>query len=322
MTLKQLHALIAVFEERSFSLAAKRLNIVQPALSQQIIGLEKELDVRLFRRSNRGVEVTADGQRLIHHANLILRQVEIAGNDLRSAREQEPAGDVIFAMPFTMTTLLSPRLIVWLEQRYPKINLRIVEGLSSESGHVVETGQVELGIVPNVAELREVDSIPVLREFFYLHGRVGRPEDSGGDITLAEAARVPLTLGDREHNLRRVIDEHIAAINVQLNVRYLHNAPRTLNAIIDQGLACTISNYARSVDESGVVRFSRRIVKPEMSRLVSVGWARRRPLSKPAECVREGILALMVEAVEAGDWKAELIAHDSESKKMISKISK
>ena len=199
MNLKQLHALVAVFEEGSFSAAAQRLNIVQPALSQQIIGLEKELLVKLFERTNRGVAPTRHGQRLVNHARLILRQMEIARNDLRTSLESEPAGDVIIALPVTVTPFLAPRLLAWLEQHYPKINLHIVEGLSSESGHVVETGKVELGVSPNAAELDDVESVPVLREYFYLIGAPALVGPETGDIDLTDAVARPLILGDRTH---------------------------------------------------------------------------------------------------------------------------
>ncbi len=142
-----------MFEEGSFSAAAQRLNIVQPALSQQIIGLEKELLVKLFERTNRGVAPTRHGQRLVNHARLILRQMEIARNDLRTSLESEPAGDVIIALPVTVTPFLAPRLLALLEQHHPKTTGHIVEGLSSESAPVVETGKMERGGGRNAAEL-------------------------------------------------------------------------------------------------------------------------------------------------------------------------
>ena len=308
MNLKQLRALVAVFEEGSFSAAASRLNIVQPALSQQIIGLEKELNVQLFERTNRGVAPTPYGKRLVNHARLILRQMEIARNDLRTSMESEPAGEVIIALPVTATANLAPRLLVWLEQRYPRITLNIVEGLSSESGHVVETGKVELGVIPNAAELDDVESIPVLREYLYL---IGSPELVGpesGDITLAEAVQRPLALGDRTHYLRRVIDEHVVAAGATLNLRYQQNGPKTLASLVDHGLACIITSYPQPLERNrDLPRMARRIIAPEVTRLMAVAWPRKRPLSKPAEKVRDGLIQLMVESAEQGDWKADIV---------------
>lgn len=308
MNFKHLRSLIAVLEEGSFSAAAEHLNIVQPALSQHIISMERELGVKLFIRTNRGVEITPEGERLVHHARLILQQVEIARNDLLVSQEAEPAGDVIIALPITMTALLSPRLLVWLERHYPRVNVRIVEGMSSESGHVVETGKVEIGVIPNAAELDGVETIPVLREYFYFMGHVDRPEASFDDISFAEAAAAPLILGDRSLNLRRVVDEHALTAGATLNVRYNQNAPQTLGGIVDSGLACTIANVAYPMgQDSRRPRFVRRIVDPEVTRTVAVAWPRRRPLSRAAECVCDGLITLMKEAAEAGDWRADVI---------------
>ena len=308
MNVKQLHSLVAVFEEGSFSAAAQRLNIVQPALSQQIIGLEKELGVQLFTRTNRGGAATRHGQRLLNHARLILRQMEIARNDLKTSMESEPAGEVIIALPVTVTAILAPRLLLWLERHYPRITLQIVEGLSSESGHVVETGKVELGVIPNAAELEDVESIPVLREYFYLIGSPDLVGPERGEISLADAAARPLVLGDRTHNLRRVIDEHVVEAGATLNLRYQQNGPKTLASIVDQGLACIITNFPMPLDNNRThPRVARRIVDPEITRLVTVAWPRKRPLSKPAERVREGLIHLMIEAAQQGEWKAEVM---------------
>lgn len=308
MNVKQLRSLVLVFEEGSFSAAAQRLNIVQPALSQQIISLEKELEVQLFNRTNRGVAPTRQGQRLVGHARLILRQMEIAENDLKTAMESEPAGEVIIALPVTVIPALAPRLLTWLEERYPRISLQIIEGLSSESGHVVETGKAELGVIPNAAELDDVESIPVLREHFYLIGRPERVGPEADDISLADAASRPLVLGDRSHNLRRVIDEHAIQAGVSLNVRYQQNGPKTLAAIVDQGLACIITNFPMPLDKNSTFpRQARRIIEPEISRTMTVAWPRKRALSKPGEVVRDGLIHLMVKAAEEDTWKADVI---------------
>lgn len=67
---------LAVADTGSFSLAAKRCHVGQPALSQQIAKLEKELGVSLFARTSRSVEVTEAGQEFVHRAREIIQQSE------------------------------------------------------------------------------------------------------------------------------------------------------------------------------------------------------------------------------------------------------
>ena len=87
MNLRDLKYIIAVAETRHFGKAAERCFVSQPTLSGQIKKLEEELEVTLFERTNRSVEITPVGNAILSHARLILEQADLIQQLARAQRD-------------------------------------------------------------------------------------------------------------------------------------------------------------------------------------------------------------------------------------------
>lgn len=85
MELRHLRYFLAVAQTLNFTQAARRLNMSQPPLSQQIADLEREIGVRLFDRHSRNVELTAAGRTFLRHAQSLMAQAERAAVEARAA---------------------------------------------------------------------------------------------------------------------------------------------------------------------------------------------------------------------------------------------
>jgi DNA-binding transcriptional LysR family regulator len=132
MELRHLRYFIAVAEEKHMTRAAERLGIQQPPLSMQIRALEEELEVQLFRRKPRGMELTDAGAAFLEKARVILDEVErAAATTRRTARGEEGRVVVGFTSSAPFHPFV-PRVIRSFREMSPHVSLVLEESGSSE----------------------------------------------------------------------------------------------------------------------------------------------------------------------------------------------
>lgn len=89
MTLTQLRYAIAVADTKSMNEAAKQLFVTQPSLSSSIKELENEIDVELFRRTNKGVQITVEGKEFLGYARQVVEQYQLLEDRYVNKKIQE-----------------------------------------------------------------------------------------------------------------------------------------------------------------------------------------------------------------------------------------
>jgi DNA-binding transcriptional LysR family regulator len=130
--LRHLRYFIAVAEEGHITRAAERLGMQQPPLSQQIKALERELDVQLFRRKPRGVELTDAGRALLNDGRAVLARLDQAFETTRRTARGEQ-GRVCVGISRTSTYhSLVPQVIRAFREAYPRVFLTVVEARNNE----------------------------------------------------------------------------------------------------------------------------------------------------------------------------------------------
>ncbi|MER5437831.1 LysR substrate-binding domain-containing protein [Streptomyces sp. NPDC002790] len=151
MELRQLRSFLALTEECHFGRAAARLHVAQPALSQQIKQLERELGVTLFHRSTRRVEPTEAGRQLTHYARALLTEEERARVHMRELATGH-AGRVSVGFIGTATYDVLPRVARTVRARLPDITLDLRgELLTPELVEGVRSGTYDLAVVRGAA---------------------------------------------------------------------------------------------------------------------------------------------------------------------------
>lgn len=198
MELRQLRYFVTVAEEMHFGRAAERLHIVQPAVSQQIRRLERELGVDLFDRSPRHVRLTVAGQRFLPEARAVLAAehraraviADLAAEQARTLRLGTSAG---------LGEHLDDVLARFADQA-PGVAVELVSAPTRARLERVRTGQLDATFVRGIREDRDLRMVPVWDDPLVAALPVGHPLAEADTVDLAELARLPLRLVPREVN--------------------------------------------------------------------------------------------------------------------------
>src|SRR5262249_27884734 len=161
LNLDQLHAFAEVARLGTFSAAAERLSLTQPAVSLQVGQLEKRLGVKLLERLGRRVTPTAAGQELLDHAARIDGAVTGAPEAWPPHGKGE-AGRRRVGTGGTASIYLLPPVLRALRQRFPRLEIVMTTGNTPEIVADIEHNRLDLGFVTLPASGRMLQVTPVL----------------------------------------------------------------------------------------------------------------------------------------------------------------
>ncbi|MEJ3651716.1 LysR family transcriptional regulator [Actinomycetes bacterium KLBMP 9759] len=193
MELRQLRYFVAVAEELHFGRAAQRLNIVQPAVSQQLGRLERELGVRLLDRTPRHVSLTGDGTRLLTEA----RRVLAAADRVTSVAAELAAGRAATIRLGTGPGMGERvhRGITVLRGNTPDLGVELVDGTAAQHLAAVRAGALDAALVRGTAGGAGLQATELWRE--PLHAVLPAALAGADTVTLADLAGLPLRLPSR-----------------------------------------------------------------------------------------------------------------------------
>ncbi|MBA2384545.1 MAG: LysR family transcriptional regulator, partial [Actinobacteria bacterium] len=147
MDTRQLAAFCAVVERKSFSLAAERLGVTQPAVSLQVRALEKRLGTQLLDRSGRRVEPTEAGLRLYRGAQRLLTLEEQLLDELAGEGEGELGGRLRIGASTGPAAIVVPLLLCEFQRVHPGVTVSLVVSDTQAVVERVAARELELGIV-------------------------------------------------------------------------------------------------------------------------------------------------------------------------------
>ncbi|MZH03464.1 MAG: hydrogen peroxide-inducible genes activator [Nitrospinae bacterium] len=165
MTLTQLGYIAAVAKWRNFGKAAKACFISQPTLSMQIQKLEEELEVILFDRSKKPVELTAIGQKVIEQTKVVLQEA-LRIEELIKSVKGEISGSFILGIIPTLAPYLLPLFLERFTTNYPSVKLIVEELQTHQIIHQLKEGNIDAGILVTPLHIQGIIERPMFNEPF------------------------------------------------------------------------------------------------------------------------------------------------------------
>lgn len=318
MDIRPLRYFVTIAELGSFSAAARYLNVAQPALSRHIKELESQFGTRLLARSPRGITLTAPGERLFRYGLSILRQVEQIAAVVKDI-DQPITGLVTVGLPSSVSPILSIPLLARAKQRIPGVRIHLIESLSGYLDEWVQMRRVDLAVLFDAEPSPNHRLDPLLVEELCLIGAAGAFPAGLRSIPFVALGRYPLVLPGVSHSLRRLLEAMARSHGVRLDIAYEVDSRTVVVRLARAGTAFAILPEGAVREDIASGRLSAlKIVRPNVSRSVSLA-ASALPGGTPAcEEVRRLILELGKELQNSGAWKA--VPRSAESAPSVTRV--
>jgi DNA-binding transcriptional LysR family regulator len=238
MDLRKLRIFIEVARHGSFTAAAKALPLAQPAVSVAIRKLEQQLDLLLFHRQDKRISLTSEGQVLLRHAQRLLgdlQQAQLEMDELKGLRK----GEVRIGIPSMLGSYYFPELLMAFKQRYPQLKLTVEEAGARDIQRLIDSGELDLGIVVRDQLSERLESALLLREQMMVCLPVDHPLARRSTISPEAFFAEPLVLFKPGYFHREFIDRLAEQYDCPLQVEFETNLISLIRAIVRKGFGIT-----------------------------------------------------------------------------------
>ncbi len=248
MTITQLKYVLAVAQYQNFTKAADKVFVTQPTLSMQIQKLEDELDVQIFDRSKKPIELTLTGRKIVDQARNIVNESDRI-QDIVDQEKGFIGGEFkIGVIPTVMPTLL-PMFLTNFANKYPKVKLRIQELNTENIIDGLMDGSIDAAIAATPLSHDRIKEKPLYYEPFVVYDPLSKKSGSQ-KITMDDVDMERLLLLEDGHCFKDSI------LNLCRTTREVNDDRFTLESgsfetlvkLADEGLGMTLLPYLHTLD--------------------------------------------------------------------------
>lgn len=233
MNLDYLKSFYITVKCNSISKASKKLHLTQPGLSMQIQNLEEEIGATLLIRSNKGVELTEEGQIVFEHAETML---SLENNIKKSIKNVEKSKKSLSIMSCkSLGEYVLPCSIYTFKEIYTDVDVKLEVYNTSTVIKRLLAHDANIGIITGPCNLEGISTIPILADKLVL---VGGPDVELERIAIEELTKLPLILREEDSTnrilLNNILAKHLVDMD-SLNIVLSSNSPESIKSAVSSG---------------------------------------------------------------------------------------
>ncbi len=298
MTITQLTYVLAVAEHQNFTLAAERSFVTQPTLSMQIQKLEDELDIQIFDRSKKPIQLTEIGRDIVEQARKVVSESDRMQDIVDQAKGFIGGEYRLGIIPTIMPTLL-PMFLNNFIKKYPKVQLTIEEMTTENIIQRLHDGHLDAAIAATPLENENIKERPLYYEPFVAYIPKGHTLGKKEKITIDDVDDDTLLLLEDGHCFKNSVINLCKAIGGTPQSFQLQSGSfETLVKLADEGLGMTLLPYLHTIDicrdDKNQLRY---FVEPSPAREVSLIYHKRELKMQITEALRDEIAGIIRGAI-------------------------
>lgn len=238
----------------SFSKAAEELYMTQPAVSQSIMQLENELNIRLFNRTRKGVTFTTEGNNLFDYVNSAITLIEAGEEKILEFRNLS-TGELKIGVGDTISKYYLIPFLEKFHNKYPNIKLKIINSTTIELCSYIKSGDIDIAICNFPIEDDSLELIPCaeIQDIFVCGERYKKLISD--KVSYEELIKLPLIFLEKSSNSRKYVESFMISKGVNISPDFeLGSYDLLLEfAKINLGIACVIKEFSKEFLEKNYV---------------------------------------------------------------------
>ncbi len=283
MKLYQLGYFIEIARQRSFTRAAERLHMAQPALSQQMKNLESELGTALFIRGRKEIQLTAAGKAFLPRAEALLTQAE-AAKAIVSDVAQLRGGKLIIAAIPSVSACLLPEVIRSFSRKHEQVELQLIEDSSERVSENVESGLADIGFLQLPASKSAFETRTIISEPFVLLVAKSHPLVKQKEVALKQLAAESFIF--YKGRARDTALEACRKAGFEPQIACESGELETVRALVAAGLGLAVVPQLAAGNLPKTIQ-AITIREPKMQRQIAAVWQKGSVLSPAAQALLE-----------------------------------